>query len=196
MLASGGSGVPAAASVSLPTVTHVPHIEGSMVQQETAMPQTRIDIGENVRNKMCDLLNPGVVEAIDLAAQIKQAHWTVKGPDFIALHELFDKLRDNVDDYVDTMAERISQLGGVVHATVQVVADKTTLKSYPLSITTGLYHVDYLAKSFAGVSKRTRASIDQADEAGDQATADIFTEVTRGLDKDLWFLEAHLQAKS
>lgn len=160
------------------------------------MSETRIDIGENVRHKMTGLLNKAVIEGIDLAAQIKQAHWTVKGPSFIALHELFDQLRSHVDDYVDSMAERISQLGETVHATVQEVAKETTLKAYPLSITDGLEHADYLARGFAALAKRTRASIDAAAEAGDQATADIFTSVTRGLDKDLWFLEAHLQAKT
>jgi starvation-inducible DNA-binding protein len=160
------------------------------------MSTTRIDIGENVRNKMQDHLNKAVIEGIDLAAQIKQAHWTVKGPNFIALHELFDTLRGNVDGYIDTMAERISQLGGVVHATLQEVAKESTLKAYPLSISDGMEHVDYLARGFAALAKRTRGAIDAAAEAGDQGTADIFTEVTRGLDKDLWFLDAHLQAKA
>ncbi len=159
------------------------------------MTTTRIDIGENVRNKMADPLNKAVIEGIDLAAQIKQAHWTVKGPNFIALHELFDTLRGNVDGYIDVMAERISQLGGTVHATVQEVAKETTLKAYPLSISDGMDHVDYLARGFAALAKRTRIAIDAASEAGDQATADIFTQVTRGLDKDLWFLDAHLQTK-
>jgi starvation-inducible DNA-binding protein len=156
---------------------------------------TRNDLGANTRTKMIDLLNENLAQAVDLGAQTKHAHWNVKGPSFIALHELFDTLHGNVEDYTDTIAERLTSLGGIAHGTVQVAAETTKLKAYPLQITDGLEHVDYLARSFAGLAKSTRKAIDLAAEAGDQATADVFTSVTRGLDKDLWFLEAHLQGK-
>jgi starvation-inducible DNA-binding protein len=160
------------------------------------MPRSRVNLGENVRNEMCDLLNRCLASTIDAAAQIKQAHWNVKGPSFIALHELFDSLRTNMDDRADLIGERIAQLGGIAHATVQIIAKETGLKAYPLEILAGSDHVDNLARSFAGLADQTRKGIEAAATAGDQVTSDILTEVTRGLDKDAWFLEAHLDAKS
>lgn len=160
------------------------------------MVKTRNDLGQNVRSKMVDLLNENLAQFVDLSAQIKHAHWNVKGPHFIALHELFDDLHARVTDYTDTVAERLTALGGIAHGTVQASVEATKLKAYPLQITDGLEHVDYLSKSFAEVAKATRKAIETADDAGDLVTADVFTEVTRGLDKNLWFLEAHIQPTS
>ncbi|MFT0891614.1 DNA starvation/stationary phase protection protein Dps [Pseudochelatococcus sp. G4_1912] len=155
--------------------------------------KTRNDLGQNVRSKSIALLNEHLAQFIDLGAQIKHAHWNVKGPHFIALHELFDDLYAHILEHTDTIAERLTALGGIAHGTVQAAAEGTKLKAYPLQITDGLEHVDYLARSFAEVAKGTRKAIATTDEAGDLATSDVFTEVTRALDKDLWFLEAHLQ---
>lgn len=155
--------------------------------------KTRNDLGQNVRSKSIALLNEHLAQFIDLGAQIKHAHWNVKGPHFIALHKLFDKLYDNVLEYTDTIAERLTALGGIAHGTVQAAAEGTKLKAYPLQITDGLEHVDYLARSLSEVAKGTRKAIDTTDEGGDMATSDVFTEITRALDKDLWFLEAHIQ---
>ncbi|MBB3809340.1 DNA starvation/stationary phase protection protein Dps [Pseudochelatococcus contaminans] len=157
---------------------------------------TRNDLGQNVRSKSVDLLNEHLALLIDLGTQLKHAHWNVKGSHFIALHELFDKLYANVLDYTDTVAERLTALGGIAHGTVQAAAEGTKLKAYPLHITDGLEHVDYLSRSVAEVGKSARAAIAVTEEAGDAATADVFTEVTRALDKDLWFLEAHIQEVS
>ncbi|MGV6876121.1 DNA starvation/stationary phase protection protein Dps [Pseudochelatococcus sp. B33] len=155
--------------------------------------KTRNDLGQNVRSKSIDLLNEHLALFIDLGAQLKHAHWNVKGPHFIALHELFDQLYANVLEYTDTVAERLTALGGIAHGTVQAAAEGTKLKAYPLQITDGLEHVDYLARSISEVAKSARKAISVTEEAGDAATADVFTEVTRGLDKNLWFLEAHIQ---
>ncbi|MGI6246374.1 MAG: DNA starvation/stationary phase protection protein Dps [Pseudochelatococcus sp.] len=155
--------------------------------------KTLNDLGQNVRTKSIELLNEHLAQFVDLGAQIKHAHWNVKGPHFIALHELFDKLYANVVEYTDTIAERLTALGGIAHGTVQVAAEISKLKAYPLQITDGLEHVEYLSRSFAEVAKATREAIRTTAEAGDDATSDVFTEVTRALDKDLWFLEAHIQ---
>jgi starvation-inducible DNA-binding protein len=158
------------------------------------MHKTRIDIPLERREALVGLLAERLAEAIDLQLQVKQAHWNVKGPSFIALHELFDDFYDNVTEYVDLTAERITTLGGVAEGTVQAVSGRSKLPSYPLTISEGLAHVDALATSFAAFGKATRAAIDRANELGDADAADIFTEISRGIDKDLWFLEAHLQA--
>jgi starvation-inducible DNA-binding protein len=159
-----------------------------------ALGRTRIDLGENARRQMCELLNARLADAIDLAGQCKQAHWNVKGPNFSALHELFDTLHANVNVHVDTIAERIVALGGTAFGTVHDVAGKTSLPAYPTDIRSGADHADRMSLAFAAFAKAIRAAIDTADEAGDAVTADLFTQVGAQTDKDLWMLDAHLEA--
>jgi starvation-inducible DNA-binding protein len=155
---------------------------------------TRIDLPEKVRTPVIGLLNERLAETIDLALQVKQAHWNVKGPNFIGLHKLFDELRDEVDEAVDDIAERIAALGGVAEGTIQAVGTASKLSAYPLKLTTGHAHVEALASAVAAVGKSIRAAIDRSDELKDASTSDLFTQISRTLDKYLWFLEAHLQA--
>lgn len=154
---------------------------------------TRIDLGENARREMCELLNARLADAIDLAAQCKQAHWNVKGPNFSALHDLFDTLHANVNVHVDTIAERVVALGGTAQGTVQTVAGATSLPAYPTDVRSGHDHTDRMSAAFAAFAKKTRAAIDTADEAGDAITADVFTAIGAQTDKDLWMLDAHLE---
>lgn len=154
---------------------------------------TKNDLEESVRSKVVALLNSRLADCIDLQTQTKQAHWNVKGPEFISLHKLFDEINDDVEEYVDTIAERAVQLGGTVEGTARVVAATSSLPEYPLAITTGRDHVAALANVLAIFGKSTRQAISQSDEFGDADTADVFTEVSRGIDKWLWMLEAHLQ---
>ena len=128
-----------------------------------------------------------------MTLSLKQAHWNVKGPHFIALHELFDKLYEEAGDHADTIAERIAALGGNAEGTTQAVVKKTTLAEYPLALTDGLGHVARLADSFAKFGGEVRRAIDTATELRDADTADLFTGLSRELDKSLWFLEAHIQ---
>jgi starvation-inducible DNA-binding protein len=125
----------------------------------------------------------------------KQAHWNVKGPNFIALHELFDMINEDVEDYVDDIAERAVQLGGVAEGTARKVAKRSSLSEYPANTVDGRSHVDALSSALAAFGTAARKAIDQANELGDLDTADVFTEVSRGIDKWLWFVEAHLQAE-
>lgn len=156
------------------------------------MRNTRIDLAPDVREKVADLLNARLADAIDLKLQAKQAHWNVKGPAFIALHELFDEIAGRVDGQVDELAERITALGGVAEGTLQAVSKRTQLAAYPLS---GNDHVARLADAVAAYGRAVRAAIDEADGLGDADTADLFTGISRAADKDLWFLEAHLEGK-
>jgi starvation-inducible DNA-binding protein len=155
---------------------------------------TKLDLVEDVRAKTIDLLNARLADAIDLQTQTKQAHWNVKGPNFIALHELFDKINDDVLEYVDELAERAVQLGGVAHGTARMVAMRSSLVEYPASAVDGHSHVDALSSVLAAFGTLARRAIDQANEIGDLDTADLFTEISRGVDKWLWFVEAHQQA--
>lgn len=155
---------------------------------------TQNDLPVSLREKLIPLLNSRLADSIDLQTQCKLAHWNVKGPDFIALHELFDKVNEEVEEYVDLIAERVVQLGGVAEGSIQNVSGKSQLPPYGARGGAGKEHVEALSAALAAYGKLVRAAIDTAAEAGDADTADIFTEISRGTDKWLWFVEAHLQA--
>jgi len=154
---------------------------------------SHIDLKSNTKKKVIDLLNARLADAIDVALLTKQAHWNVKGPTFIAVHELLDKVRADIDKHVDIIAERVAQLGGMAQGTSQTVAKATTLKPYPTDISKIEDHLKALVDRFAAAGKLVREGIDECDEAGDADAADILTAYSRALDKNLWFLESHLQ---
>jgi starvation-inducible DNA-binding protein len=155
--------------------------------------KTRNDLPSNAKKASIALLNARLADGIDLALLTKQAHWNIKGPQFIALHEMIDGFRTEIDDHVDTMAERIVQLGGTALGTTQEVGKATTLPPYPIDIYASKDHLAALIEHYGTAANTVRKAIDQADEAGDADTADIFTAYSRALDKALWFLEAHVQ---
>ena len=157
--------------------------------------KTKNDLPETTRVKVVELLNARLADCIDLQTQTKQAPWNVKGPTFIALHELFDKINEDVEDYVDDIAERAVQLGGVAEGTVRMAAKRSSLSEYPAKAVDGHSHVEALSSALAAFGTTARKGIDQANDLGDLDTADLFTEVSRGIDKWLWFVEAHLQAE-
>jgi starvation-inducible DNA-binding protein len=153
---------------------------------------TKIDIDGGSRQKLIDMLNARLADASDLKSQAKQAHWNVKGMNFFQLHELFDAVATIVEGHVDLIAERITTLGGTAYGTVRQASQKSSLSEYPLEITDGTAHVDALSTALADFGKRVRANIDESSDLGDQDTADLFTEVSREIDKQLWFVEAHI----
>jgi starvation-inducible DNA-binding protein len=157
------------------------------------MHPTKNDLPQKVRSKVVAILSDRLADATDLMLQGKQAHWNVKGPNFIALHELFDKVVESAEEWVDLIAERIVQLGGQAEGTVQATAARTSLPEYPLTIVTGKDHVEALSSALAALGKKVRAAIDKSDKLGDKDTADLFTEISRDVDKYLWFVEAHNQ---
>jgi starvation-inducible DNA-binding protein len=160
------------------------------------MISTHNDLQSNVRKTSIELLNARLADAIDLALLTKQAHWNVKGPNFISIHEMLDDFRKELDVHADAIAERAVQLGGTALGTSQIVAEKTPLNPYPTDIYKTTDHLAALIDRYAASAKLVRAAIDEADEAGDADTADIFTGYSRALDKSLWFLEAHTQENS
>jgi starvation-inducible DNA-binding protein len=154
---------------------------------------TKIDIPKETRGEVVRLLNQRLADCIDLETQCKQAHWNVKGPSFIALHKLFDEINEGVEGYVDLLAERIVQLGGIAEGTVSVVADRSNLIDYPVGITKQAEHVAALSDALAMFGASIRTGIDEMAELKDAGSADILTEVSRGIDQWLWFVEAHLR---
>jgi starvation-inducible DNA-binding protein len=158
------------------------------------MHDTRNDLPARTRAKVIGSLNARLAESIDLGAQAKHAHWNVKGPQFIALHELFDRIAESVEEHIDELAERITALGGTAYGTIAAVARSSSLVPYPENIVDGLQHVDALAAAIAQFGKKIRKGIDESGKQGDADTADLYTGISRELDKNLWFLEAHLQS--
>jgi starvation-inducible DNA-binding protein len=165
-------------------------------QKRSSMHPTRIDLSEKVRGQLCDILNQTLADSLDLYTQTKQAHWNVKGVHFYQLHLLFDEIAGEILEYVDLFAERITSLGGTAFGTVRMAAEASSLPEYPTNIDEGMEFVVALAERMAQYGEMLRENIDVSDDLGDKDTADIYTEVSRDIDKRLWFLEAHLQARS
>jgi starvation-inducible DNA-binding protein len=155
---------------------------------------TKNDLPAATRVKVAALLNQRLADCIDLQTQCKQAHWNVKGSSFIALHKLFDDINEDVEAYVDLLAERVVQLGGVAEGTARMVAERSKLPEYPL-VTDGEAHVDALSTALAEFGAGARKAIDQLDQLSDADSVDILTEISRGVDKWLWFVEAHLHGE-
>jgi starvation-inducible DNA-binding protein len=157
------------------------------------MHKTRNDLAANARKSVSALLNARIADLIDLQLALKHAHWNVKGSNFIALHEMFDAMTDSYDAHVDDMAERITALGGTAMGSVQAVEKATSLAPFPADVFEGMKMVEALAERTAALAKSVRKGIDETAEMGDADAADILTALSRQLDKNLWFLEAHLQ---
>jgi starvation-inducible DNA-binding protein len=158
------------------------------------MHETMNDLSKSIRERMITLLNARLADAIDLRTQLKVAHWNVKGPEFIALHKMFDEIVEDADEYVDLVAERAVQLGGVADGTARQVAERSTLDEYAATAGGGCQeHAFAVADALASFGRSVREAIELAADAKDQDTADIFTEISRGTDKWLWMVEAHVQ---
>lgn len=155
---------------------------------------TRIDLSETTRSQVIEILSRTLATTLDLKTQVKQAHWNVKGLDFYQLHELFDEMATELEEYIDLFAERITALGGLAIGTARTAAALSMLPEYPFDILDGKDHIVALADRFAPYAKSLREAIDKTNNLGDADTADLYTEVSRTIDKRLWFLEAHLQA--
>ncbi|MBU2956423.1 DNA starvation/stationary phase protection protein Dps [Paracoccus sp. 1_MG-2023] len=150
-------------------------------------------LSDNARKTSINELNACLADAIALGLAVKQAHWNVKGRNFIAVHELLDDVRDNLNEQIDTFAERVQVLDGVAKGTAQIVAEGTTLEPYPTDLTKVEDHIKALSERMRVYGKKLREAIDAVSDAGDEGTADAFTAASRTADKDLWFMESHLE---
>jgi len=160
-----------------------------MSRQNKALP-------EEQQAKLIELLNRRLADTIDLQLQSRQAYWNVKGPHFMALRELFDKVAQGVEEYANLIAEHIVQLGGIAEGTAQAVARRTSLDEYWLSTANGQGHINALSTTLTAFGKHARYASEQATLLQDTDTADIFTEIARGIDKWLWFVEMSQQGDS
>jgi starvation-inducible DNA-binding protein len=159
------------------------------------MHPTHNTLSENIRTQSVELLNKHLAAAIDLHGQLKQAHWNVRGPSFIGVHELFDKVAGEAESYSDAIAERAAGLGGVAEGTIQVAVERSFLIPYPLRIADENQHIFAVAATLAAFGQSARDAIGQSETLGDSDTADLFTEVSRGVDHQLWLVESHMAPK-
>ncbi len=160
---------------------------------EAKLFHSTIDLSSDVRSSIVSLLNAALADLTDLKSQTKYAHWNVKGPNFFSLHELFDKLAEGFDGQIDDVAERIAALGGIAYGTVRNAAANSSLDEFPEQLARDFEYVEVLAQRFTVAASAIRASIDRAGQLGDQGTADLLTGISRELDKNAWFLAAHLR---
>lgn len=156
------------------------------------MYQTKNDLPEKTRRAVAAILDARLADSVDLMQQAKQAHWNVRGANFIALHKLFDEIADAAAEYTDLVAERAVALAAIAHGTVQAAAKESKLPAYPRDIADARAHLEALASALAAYAAGVRHAIEETDRQGDKATADVFTEIARGADKYLWLVEAHL----
>src|SRR5258706_15313542 len=166
----------------------------SPTTETPVMYETENDIPKSERTELIALINQRLADVVDLQTQLKQAHWNVKGPHFIGLHELFDKIAEDVESYVDMIAERVVQMGGIAKGTARVTAARSRLQEYPLDIADGTAHVEAVARALSTFGREARLTVQETDRLDDADRADSFTEFSRGIDKWLWFVEAHTQA--
>ena len=161
---------------------------------KTHLHPTKNPISESIRGAMVELLQVHLATAVDITYQTKQAHWNVKGMNFIAVHKLFDELHELTEGYVDTIAERLTAIGGQAHGTVQAAVENSVLEPYPLDLVKSEDHLKRLTDSYATWSAAVEKGIEEASEAGDPLTEDLLTAVGRGLDKSIYFMESHFQS--
>ena len=159
---------------------------------KTQLYPSRIDLPKECRLEVTKLLNQTLAATLDLKTQTKQAHWNVKGMNFYQLHELFDEMATELEEYTDMVAERVTALAGTAMGTARIAASESILPEYPLDAVSGVEHVTALADRYAAYGKHLRKAIDTTDDLGDADTGDLYTEISRAIDLRLWFLEAHL----
>lgn len=181
-------------SSATPKVSATPKNLAKSASESKIVKSTRIDLASNTRSEVIGVLNERLADGIDLALVTKQAHWNLKGPGFIGIHLMLDGFRKELDEHVDTVAERIAQLGGIAFGTTQTTAAGTNLKPYPTEIVAVQDHLAALIERYGKTANLVREAIDATDEAGDAGTADLLTAYSRMLDKALWFLQSNTTA--
>ncbi|MGM8887001.1 MULTISPECIES: DNA starvation/stationary phase protection protein Dps [unclassified Psychrobacter] len=152
-------------------------------------------ITDDTAKKMVDLLNSNLANLIDLSMDSKQCHWNLQGTGFIGVHQLLDDTYERLTEAYDTVAERIVILGGKANGISKRVVEDSVLETYPTDITEVDQHVRELTNRYKKIAEELRKAIDTAGEAGDEDTADLFTEVSRIIDKDAWFIGANAPKK-
>lgn len=151
-----------------------------------------VALPDDAKKTLVATLNVALATTTDLHSQVKQAHWNIKGPQFFARHELFDTMARRLRDFADSIAERATTLGGYAEGTSRLSAEASRLPEYDLRAVDGKHHIKVLVDRFSEYTKFVRSAIQEAADSGDPATEDLYTEVLRATELDMWFLESHL----
>jgi starvation-inducible DNA-binding protein len=152
-------------------------------------------LSETIRTQAVELLNRHLAMAINLDGQLKQVHWNVRGPASIAFHELSDKVAGEADAYSDLIADHAAGLGGVAEGTVRAATERSFLIPYPLCIREESRHMFAVATTLAAFGPSASEAIGQSAAIGDADASDLFTEISRGVDHQLWLVESHVASK-
>lgn len=164
-------------------------------KSRTRLFPTHVDIPAEARERLVAMLNQHLADTADLRSQAKQAHWNVKGREFYQLHLLFDEVAGELSEFADEIAERATALGGYATGTVRMAAERSEIPEYPTDAVDSMEHVAALVERMGLYANRIRHAIDESNELGDPSTADLYTQISREVDKRLWFLQAHLQGR-
>ena len=151
-------------------------------------------LSEKARTQIAETLNARLADGLDLHSQIKVAHWNIKGPQFAALHPLFETFAVALATFNDTIAERAVTLGAKAYGTARHVAKTSKLPDYPQETTRDLDHVKLLVERFETYLAGLRESRGVADANGDTDTEDMLTLVITEFEKNDWFLRASLES--
>jgi starvation-inducible DNA-binding protein len=165
-------------------------------RRETPLLDSKIGILDENRRELVDLLNARLADVIDVQTQAKFAHWNVKGSHFFQLHLLFDTIAEHLEEAADSIAERATALGGRANGTARQVSRNSSIKEYDLRVVRGMDHVRTLLHRLAALANASRDAIKTSDELGDRGTSDLFTDIVRTADKDIYFLESHLHGSA
>ncbi len=155
--------------------------------------RSHVSLSADARTAIVDALNATLAATLDLSSQVKQAHWNVRGENFFASHQMFDLFHGHVVGWSDEIAERVAQLGGQAEGTVRVAAARSPLKEHDAAAILWTDHVRSLTGRYAALGALVRGRIDAGPTVTDPVTVDLYTQVLRSLERDLWMLESHLE---
>lgn len=158
----------------------------------TAHPATLNELPAPTRSEVTGMLSRLLVETLDVALCARHAHWNVRGPDFLLLHDLMDHIGTELDDQADRLAKRIRALGGTVRGTAHTIATESSFKPYPVEVAEGQDHLEALALRLGLLSAEARLSIYECSGGLDPVTADVLVRVNSAIDDVLWSVESHL----
>ncbi|MDR2998345.1 MAG: DNA starvation/stationary phase protection protein [Microbacterium sp.] len=138
-------------------------------------------------------LSPVVLGLQALVVNGKQAHWHVRGANFIGVHEFLDTVVANAGEFADTAAERIVALGLPIDARISTVAEKAGATQVAAGFAASDELVRAVIADIDAILVDVKAAVDGLDEV-DLTSQDVAIEIQRGLEKDRWFLFSHIAA--
>jgi len=163
-----------------------------METKKQKMVPTALDMATENRKKLAAILNQTLADMSDLKSHAKQAHWNLRGENFVSYHKLADKVADEADAAADSVAERCAQIGGYVYGLLSHAAKNTTVPAFPEDVNDEEDCMDALLESVSHICGTCRKNIAATQDLSDYATSDMYIDITRAFDKLAWMLNASL----